>query len=928
MNRISQALACFSILLAAAAAQSRPAYKKALAEYFGPYLAKPLNDCRTCHVPTKAGAKEDPEDKPHNAFGARLKEVKKELTKAGKKTDIISRLEAIADEDSDGDGVPNLLEILSGHNPGEADDKPSDAKLAEARKQLVAFKARPVYRWRPLETVQRPGVPQVKNSAWVRNPIDAFLAAEHEQRGLKPRPEAPRHVLVRRVFLDLTGLPPSREELEAALADSSADWYEKLVDRLLDSPRHGERWGRHWMDVWRYADWAGYGMEVRESHKHIWHWRDWIVEALNEDKGYDRMITEMLAGDELAPTDPRTLRATGFLVRHWYLFNRNIWLENVVEHTSKAFLGITMNCARCHDHFFDPITHEEYYAFRAFFEPYHVRTDRVPGEPDLAKAGIPRAFDAFLDAPTHLFLRGNEARPDKSKAILPAVPAILGGGPLKIEPVALPVIAYAPDKREFVIQETLAASAATIPQARQALTAARRTVAGRLMVRVIANPLEAVGLVASFPMANEPAALAELDVLLAETKHEALTAVIRAEQLEDTGQKDSAEWTKPAQAAASWQRKQAVLEARKLVLQARQGLFAMKGKPAAAPKVAEAEKALAKAEAEQNLPPTTAYTKRQLTYPQAAIKYGTTMNTPYPQTSSGRRLALARWIADKQNPLTARVAMNHMYLRHFGAALVRSVFDFGQNGQAPTHPALLDWLAAEFMDRNWSMKQMHRLMVTSNAYRMDSLADPANATIDRDNVWMWHANTRRMEAELVRDSVLYLSGQLDLTPGGPEIAFTQGLASRRRSIYMQHAAEKQVEFLALFDAANVTECYQRTESVIPQQALALSNSTLVLAQSRLLAAKLTKTVGEQPAVNAAFVSQAFEHVLGRAATPPEKAECEKFLEEQAALIATRKLTPFAGAAAAAVPPSPVPHLRARENLVHVLMNHNDFLTIR
>src|SRR5262249_41976059 len=163
-----------------------------------------LNDCRTCHVPSKPGEKEDAEDKPHNAFGARLKEVKKELTKAGKKSDIIARIEAIADEDSDGDGVANMLEILTGHNPREAADKPTAAELTEAQKKLAAFKARVIYRWTPLETVRRPAVPAAKNAGWVRNPIDAFLAAEHEQRGLKPRPEAAKHVLLRRVYLDLT----------------------------------------------------------------------------------------------------------------------------------------------------------------------------------------------------------------------------------------------------------------------------------------------------------------------------------------------------------------------------------------------------------------------------------------------------------------------------------------------------------------------------------------------------------------------------------------------------------------------------------------------------------------------------------------------------------------------------------------------------
>src|SRR2546421_7297886 len=255
----------------------------------------------------------------------------------------------------------------------------------------------------------RPPVPEVKNTGWVRNPVDAFVAAERERRGLTPRPEAPRHVLLRRVYLDLVGLPPTREELHAFLADTSPDAYEKVVDRLLASPRYSERWGRHWMDVWRYSDWAGYGAEVRESQPHVWQWRDWIVESLNGDKGYDRMVREMLAGDELAPADPATLRATGFLVRQYYKFNRNVVLDNTVEHTAKAFLGLTLNCARCHDHMYDPVAQKEYYSFRAIFEPCLARTDRVPGHLDTKELGLPRIYDATPDAPTYLFVRGNEA---------------------------------------------------------------------------------------------------------------------------------------------------------------------------------------------------------------------------------------------------------------------------------------------------------------------------------------------------------------------------------------------------------------------------------------------------------------------------------------------------------------------------------------
>src|SRR5262249_31381266 len=218
--------------------------------------------------------------------------------------------------------------------------------------------------------------------------------------------------------------------------------------------------------------------------------------------------------------------------------------------------------------------------------------------------------------------------------------------------------------------------------------------------------------------------------------------------------------------------------------------------------------------------------------------------------------------------------------------LVPTVFDFGRNGQPPSHPALLNWLAAEFMERRWSMKQMHRLIVTSSAYRMDSTSDAADEATDGDNRYLWRMNSRRLEAELVRDSVLHVAGQLDLTMGAPDLDQNLGLTSRRRSLYFRHAAEKQMEFLALFDAANVTECYQRTESIAPQQALALANSTLALAQARLLARSLTRELGDKATAetDAEFVRAAFEQVLSRPPTAQEQAECLRFLGEQAVLL--------------------------------------------
>jgi len=904
-------LAAFVLFLMPTIAGARPPYKQALIDHFGPHLPRKLHDCRTCHLPDRPG--QDETDKPHNTFGARLKAVRSELRRAGKKTDLVSRLEAVADEDSDGDGVSNVLELLAGHFPGDPADKPSAAEVAEARHRLAALRARQreAYAWRPFEAVERPAVPTVRNAAWMRNPIDAFVAAGHERHGLRPRPEAGKAVLLRRVYLDLTGLPPTREELHAFLDDPAPDAYEQVVDRLLASPRYGERWGRHWMDVWRYSDWAGFGAEVRDSRKHIWHWRDWIVESLNADKGYDRMVQEMLAADELTPGDADAARATGFLVRNWYLFNRNVWLERCIEHTGKAFLGVTLNCARCHDHFFDPFTQKEYYAFRAVFEPHDVRTDRVPGVVDIDRDGLPRVYDKDLAAPTYPFIRGDEAHPDKTAPIAPGVPAALGGD-YEVQPVVLPLEARTPERRAFVNADNLAAAQAAIAQSVAAADRARGTATAAVAAALGGDPLS---LAARAPLAQRAlaqSAVAELDEDVARARRAALEAILVVERLEDARRQPAGEWRHAARQTAVAQRQLALLEARRQVEQGRLNAWFVgaQGKADAARKLAEAQASLTKAEESARQPVTTAYTPRPLPV--------------YPATSTGRRLALARWITDRHNPLAARVAVNHVWLRHFGRALVPTEFDFGRNGQPPTHPALLDWLAAEFMERGWRLKALHRLMVTSAAYRMDSAGDEANQARDPDNRFLWRRNVRRMEAEVVRDSVLYVAGNLDLTAGGPDIDHALGQTSRRRSLYFRHAAEKQMEFLALFDAANVNECYRRTESIVPQQALALSNSALALGQARLLGRRLA----QEADTPAAFIRAGFETVLSRPPTRQEEETCARFLADQAALLADpRRLTASEGPANP-VPPSADPTLRAREDLIHVLLNHHDFVTIR
>jgi hypothetical protein len=932
------------------AASARPAHKQAAAQYFGSFLPKKLNDCLLCHLPDPSNkAALDEADKPHNDFGARLKAARSELRKSGKAITIEARLDAVLNEDTDGDGVSNLLEILAGRGPGDNADRPSDAELAQAKPRLVEFaKARMGYAWRPFEIVKQPSAPQIKSSGWVRNPIDAFIAAEHETLGVTPRPEAPPAVLLRRLYLDLIGLPPTRQELRefleecgearvpstqysvprrgAALAKGSglsdaaaansvpstrysvpdAVW-SKWVNRLLDDPRHGERWGRHWMDIWRYSDWAGYGPQVRDSQPHIWRWRDWIIEALNTDKGYDRMVLEMLAGDELAPEDPKALVGTGYLVRNWKLLSREKWIQDTVEHTTMAFLGLTVQCAKCHDHMFDPIAQREYYQIRAIFEPHLVRTDRLPGQLDVAKDGLPRVYDGKAETPTYLFIRGDDRTPDKSKALQPAALEALGGK-FEVRPVKLPVAAYAPDKRPFVIEDSLREAARLVEQKREGFM--RRGLAfapGRPAWSYAAPLLD--------PKAQAESLLAEVEWATAAAKQTALHKVLAVEQLEDAGVKEGPKWEDAARATVAAQREAARLDAKQKWLAAKKSAAAAQGAAAKAKKgdknVAALKEAYSKAEAKCKEPVTSQYEKRVV--------------ATYPQESTGRRLALARWIAHRDNPLTARVAVNHIWARHFGTGIVPSTFDFGKNGRPPSHPALLDWLAAEFMERGWSMKAIHRLIVTSATYRQASTPDARNAGIDRDNKYLWRYPLRRLEAEAVRDSVFYVAGKLDPALGGPEFDYPLGLTVPRRSLYFRHAAEKQMEFLTIFDAASVNECYERKHAIVPQQALALINSELTLKNARILARSLAGTTSGDAS---AFVTAAFEQVLSRAPTAAELSECVTFLSEQSRRLEQAKLAGQAGLTPDGSLPAPDPALRARENLVHVLLNHHEFVTIR
>jgi hypothetical protein len=740
----------------------------------------------------------------------------------------------------------------------------------------------------------RPAVPTVKNTAWARNPIDALLARRHEEAGVAARPEAPRHVLVRRLFIDLIGLPPQPEELAAIEADTAADWYERLVEKLLADPRHGERWGRHWMDVWRYADWWGLGEQHRNSQKHMWHFRDWIVESLNADTPYDEMVRLMLAADELHPDDPAKLRATGFLARNWFLFNRTPWMDETVEHVGKGLLGLTLNCSKCHAHKYDPIRQEDYYRFRAFFEPIETRVDVVAGEGDLEKDGIPRVFDGHVDRPTYLFVRGEDTKPDASKMIEPGVPDVLAFKEIEIRPVALPQTASEPERRPWVLDAHVATARRAVEAAETAVAKAaeRELAVARASLEVEKASLESVvRRAAATRLAWEAAGAADAEAAGA-SRAEAARGAVRAE------------------------REVAVARARRKVIEAEHTLAtAADGKREAAEKeLATAREAVEKAvkaagDADERFTPLVG-----AKWTPTRFKTSTADDpaVAFPAASSGRRTALAHWITDPRNPLTARVAANHVWMRHMGTPLVATVFEFGRKGNAPVHPELLDWLASELVDHRWSMKHLHRVICTSAAYRMHSSTKGAEAALaaDPDNRLLWRREPIRLESQVVRDAILAVAGTLDPAMGGPPVPEPQQAASRRRSLYFRHSGISRNLFLTTFDDAAATECYRRDQSIVPQQALALSNAALVHDSAARIAERIA-AAGCPPDDDAGFLDRAFAIVLQRPPTAGEKAAC---------LAAVAKWRTVEKPAGGTDP--------ARVHAVWALLNHNDFVTLR
>jgi len=951
------------------------------------------------------------------------------------------------------------------------------------------------------QSPEKSKLPEINRSGWKDHPVDRMLAMLQSQKNLKPVPPASKRILLRRVYLDLIGLPPTLDEQRAFLNDNSADAYQLVVQKLLASPQYGERWGRHWMDIWRYTDWYGLGAQLRNSQKHIWHWRDWIIESLNTDKSYGRMIEEMLAGDELAPTDHDTLRATGFLARNYYLFNRTTWLDSTIEHTSKAFLGLTMNCVKCHDHKYDPLTQNDYYRMRAIFEPHQVRLDALPGETDFEKNGLPRVFDAHLEIPTYLHIRGNTKDPDKSQELSPGVPEVFAFKEFNVSEVSLPAESTNPALQPFVleahlkmVEQEIASAEGALEKAKKLLAQAndkskskplvettrkstpfisdsfkksnpeiwelgpgkwvyqdgqliqsqigsqranlrsvknhpsdfkaklkykttggqkwksvgiafdciegrekmiyassvqpgskvqvsyktgashvyptnglhacdvelnkpheleiavrgqlvnvsfngKHVIAYQLPIKRESGRLELIAFDAAVEFQSidvSPLALseklievkenilptlevaqlgleiAEKNLVIANLHSIAIKAAYAADVA--TARKNDVENQVQAAAIAARKFELAQAEVRQLTATQKLKSATEKTKPTAEKELAAANKALEQAK-QATQKPGAKYTsirgyRKAFEGPANKEDFRYTAS---PSKSTGRRTAFARWVANRKNPLTARVAVNHIWLRHFGQPLVETVTDFGLRTDQPIQHQLLDWLAVDFMEHNWSMKRLHSLIVTSQAYQLGSStlnADASTMQADPENDYYWRRKPGRMESEVVRDSLLHLAGTIDFTQGGPNIEpSTNG---NRRTLYFTVNRDKQNKFASMFDPADILNCYRRDASVIPQQALTLANSKLALGKSREITAKLQT---DFPKMNdEQFIQTAFELILSIDPTSDELALCLESLKETTVALANHAKINS--------------EQRARENLVHALINHNDFITIR
>lgn len=652
-----------------------------------------------------------------------------------------------------------------------------------------------------LSAPKTPAIPKVQDNNWALNPIDAFVLAKLETKQMRPAPAASRRVLIRRLYFDLLGLPPSPDEVERFVADKNPQAYDKLIDKLLADPRYGERWARHWLDLARYAESDGFAVDSERPT--AWRYRDYVIRAFNHDKPYDLFVKEQIAGDEVQAehdseqAKSERLVALGFLrMATWEADAtsreqlRQDYLNEVTGTTASVFLGLTVGCAQCHNHKYDPIPQRDFYRFQSFFAATSVDEVPAPFVDEEHPAEMKRRYREYEDLAEQA-----ERDVDKRKEAL---------------------------KNRFIELKQLKPDAPEVAEFLKELNVANVFFQERegaiYKESVWKDYLKAKDDLARFEELEaryRPVAYSVKDLVPPQVPALPDTFLLQAGQLSAKGEKVEPGF-----------------------------LESIAGKSEAA-------------------------------------------KIPFRDGSSGRRLALAEWIASANNPLTARVMVNRLWQYHFGQGLVRTPSDFGKNGARPSHPELLDWLATKFVENKWSIKSMQRLILTSAAYRQATENPEWKQYADADpgNELLWRMNWSRLEAEVLRDSILSVSGRLNPERGGPGALLdapadlaegfeffkwfpSEEAEQRRRAVYTFQRRSVVNPMLEVFDAANIAAtCPQRSSTTVAPQALTLINGELVNREARHFADRVLKQAGPDPN---AEVDLAFRLALGRSPNADEQ----------------------------------------------------------
>lgn len=750
----------------------------------------------------------------------------------------------------------------------EPEDLDPDNYITEEERAFWSFQ--PVRREQP---------PEVKSAARVRTPIDQFIIAKLEANNLSISGDADARTIVRRVYFDLLGLPPTPQEVDAVVNDSSANAYDRMLERVLSSPRYGERWGRHWLDVAGYADSEGY-TEDDPVRPYVYKYRDYVIRAFNDDKPFDDFVIEQLAGDELLspPFENLTADQAEKLVATGFLrmapdgtgvggvdqnLARNDVMAKTIEIVSTSILGLTVGCAQCHNHRYDPISHEDYHAIRAIFEP------SLDWKNWLAPAK--RRVSLYTDA-------------DRAKAA-------------EIEAEAKKILDERTKKQDEFIEATFQRELAKLDVSlREPITVARNTPDKE-------RTAEQKNLLKKHPSVNVTAS----SLYLYDKK--------AADELKKMADKaDDIRKAKPQEefVRAVWE-------------------------PAG--KAPPATFLFHRGDYEQ---PKQEIAPRELT----VLTSARTNNLPQNDDSrptSGRRLAYAKWLASGEHPLTARVIVNRIWLNHFGQGLVPTPGDFGALGVAPTHPELLDWLASEFVASGWSVKQLHRLIMTSTTYRQASLHHDEGDAVDVDNLLYWRMPVRRLEAEALRDTVLaitdklnnkafgpavpvmtdqvgqFVIGKENLNAGRPGAVIPMNGEDLRRSIYIESRRSRPLSIMEPFDLPRMEpNCTSRNASTVSPQSLLLMNSEFAIEQASQFAKRVQRDAGEGVSDQITLAWQ-----LAFAATPTEEeiSEAMSFLEEQTKHFASNPLPATKGKKHV------TPADEALASFCHALLSSNRFLYI-